>query len=157
MEELNYEKFLIYLRQFQNKMQKDFNDDLKRFKISSTHIGIIMMLSKLEEGCSMSELSRQTKVDNALMTRNIKELEKIEYVYRNRANELQRKYHICLTKKGQEVASELRKIVENKQKEFCKCFTREEIEIVKKAINIIAQKFMNTLEKEESNARIKEY
>ena len=52
MEELNYEKFLIYLRQFQSKMQKGFNDDLKHYHISSTHIGIIMMLKNTKEGYS---------------------------------------------------------------------------------------------------------
>ena len=87
MEKLSYEKFLVYLRQFQNKIQKEFNEDLKNFHLSSTYLGIIMMLYDHREGYSMSDLSRLTSVDNALMTRNIKELEKIDYIYRNRENE----------------------------------------------------------------------
>lgn len=157
MEELNYEKFLIYLRQFQNKMQKEFNDDLKHYQISSTHIGILLTLQSRKEGYSMSELSRLIKVDNALMTRNIKELEKIEYIYRNRENELQRKYHICLTEKGNQVAEELCKIMRKKQEEFINCFTEEERNMIENAIKIIIQKFMKTIEKEENNVTIKKY
>ena len=47
MDELNYEKFLIYLRMFQNKIQKSFNENLKKLGISSTHVGIIMILNPL--------------------------------------------------------------------------------------------------------------
>ena len=147
MEEWNYESFLIYLRQILNKMQKEMNDDLKKFQISSTHVGILMLLKK-QNGCSMSELSRVIKVDNALMTRNIKELEKINYVYRNRESEIQRKYHICLTENGMKVANELDKIIEEKQKCLEKLFNEEERAILKKGIDIMVQKFI-TIEKEE--------
>lgn len=148
MEEWNYEKVLIYLRQILNKMQKDMNDELKKFQISSTHVGILMMLKK-QNGCSMSELSRVIKVNNALMTRNIKELEKINYVYRNRENEIQRKYHICLTDTGMNVANELEKIMKKKQKWFRETFDEEERTIIKKGIEIMVLKFITTLEKEE--------
>ena len=148
MEEINYEKFLMYLRQFQNKIQKNVNDDLKRYNISSTHIGIIMIL-KEEKGCTMSELSRLIKVDNALMTRNIKELEKINYIYRNRENETQRKYKICLTDKGKDLAHELEKIIKIRKEEFLKNFTKKEQEILKQAAQLMIEKFIDTIEKEE--------
>lgn len=149
MEKLNFEKFLIYLRQIQNKIQKDFNEDVKALGISSTHMGIIMILKNCSNGCSMSELSRLNKVDNALMTRNIKELEKINYVYRNREKESQRKYHICLTEDGKQMALKLEKIIEQKQQNFLNNFTEEEKKIIDEAVSIVIQKFMKTIEKEE--------
>ena len=148
MKEINYEQFLIYLRQFQNKIQKNVNEDLKNFHISSTHIGIIMILKKEKNGCSMSELSRIIQVDNALMSRTISELEKINYIYRDRENIKQRKYHICLTKKGQDVANELEEIIKKRKKEFLKNFTKEEQKILIRAVEIMIQKFIS-LEKEE--------
>ena len=149
MEKLNFEKFLIYLRQIQNKIQKDFNEDVKALGISSTHMGIIMILKNRSNGCSMSELSRLNKVDNALMTRNIKELEKINYVYRNREKESQRKYHICLTEDGKQMALKLEKIIEQKQQNFLNNFTEEEKKIIDEAVSIVIQKFMKSIEKEE--------
>lgn len=149
MEKLNFEKFLVYLRQVQNKIQRDFNEDVKTLGITSTHMGIIMVLNGKKDGCSMSELSRLNKVDNALMTRNIKELEKINYVYRNRENESQRKYHICLTEEGKQMALKLEQIVEQKQQKFINNFTEEEKMIIDQAVNIVIQKFIKTIEKEE--------
>lgn len=154
MEKINYEQFLMYLRQFQNKIQKSVNEDLKHYNISSTHIGILMILKKEINGCSMSELSRLTKVDNALMTRNISELEKINYIYRNRKRDSQRKYHICLTEKGQNIAKEMEEIIKKRKKEFLKNFTKEEQNILLQAIEIMIKKFI-LLEKEEKNVRIK--
>ncbi len=151
MERLSYEKFLVYLRQFQSKLQKDFNEDLKRFNLTSTYIGIFLLLNEEPDGYSMSELSRLNSVDNALMTRNIKELEKINYIYRNRENESQRKYHICLTETGKKVAKELKELLQKRQQEFLNSFTKEEKEILEQAIDIIFQKFVLTI-KEENNA-----
>lgn len=150
MEEINYQKFLIYLRQFQKIIQKNVNDELKNYNISSTHIGIIMILKEEEKGYTMTELSRLTKVDNALMTRNIKELEQINYIYRNREKQTQRKYHICLTEKGKDLAHSLEKIICKRKKEFFKNFTKEEQEILKQAANILVKKFISTIEKEEN-------
>jgi DNA-binding MarR family transcriptional regulator len=146
MEELNYEKFMIYLRQCQNKIQKGFNEEIKQFHISSTHISIIMMLYHHKEGFSMSELSRLLFVDNALMTRNIKELEKIKYIYRNRENEFQRKYHICLTEEGKKIALKIQEILEQKQSKFCSEFTKQEQEILNQALHIIICKFNKKIE-----------
>lgn len=148
MKEFDYEQFLIYLRKFQNKIQRQFNRDMKTLNLSSTYVGIIMVLSRKEEGYSMSELSRLISVDNALMTRNIKELEKINYVYRNREKESQRKYHICLTDEGRKIASSLQIIVDEKKESFVKKFTEEEQKILKKAGQIVIEKFLNEIEKE---------
>ncbi len=148
MEQWNYETFLMDLRKFQNKIKKEFNEDLKKFKISSTHIGVLMLLKNQKTGYSMSELSRLTKVDNALMTRNIKELEKIDYVYRDQEEHKKRKYHICLTESGWNVAKKLEQIIKTKQKNFEESFTKEEQDVLCRALQIIAQKFMK-IEKED--------
>lgn len=132
MKELNYENFLIYLRLFQKRMQKKMNEDLRKLGISSTHVGIIMILKNSKEGISMSNLSRMIKVDNALMTRNIKELEKINYIYRNRENESQRKYHICLTEDGEKIAKKLCSIMEQKQKNLSKNLLQKRKILLKK-------------------------
>lgn len=149
MKDFDYEKLMMEVRKFQKKMQKQFNDDLRQLNISTTHIGVIMLLSKKEEGYSMTELSKMTCVDNALMTRNIKELEKIEYIYRNRESDLQRKYHICLTQKGKEISYKLKEIMHKKQEEFLNCFEKEEQEVLERAYKILAKKFINKIEKEE--------
>jgi len=149
MEELNYETFMIYLRQIQKNMQRNMNEELKKIGITSTHVGILMILKREADGISMSELSRITKVDNALMTRNIKELEKINYIYRDRKKESERKYHICLTKEGYKIAKQLSKIIEEKQQNFLKSLTLEEKEILKKAVTIIIQKFELEMRKEQ--------
>jgi len=149
MKEFDYEQFLIYLRKFQNKIQKQFNQEVKKLNLSSTYVGIIMILSRKKDGCSMSELSRLTSVDNALMTRNIKELEKINYVYRNREKESQRKYHICLTEEGKQAAEALKEIVEEKKKSLIDCFTEEEQDVLVKAGKIVIERFLNEIEKEE--------
>lgn len=149
MRDLDFDKFMVYLRQFQTKMQKDFNSDLKRFGISSTHIGVIKLLNEQKMGYSMSELCRILKVDNALMTRNIKELEKNNYVYRNRKNELERKYCICLTDEGKKVANGMSKIVKEKKERFMKVFNKEEQEIILQATNLIAKKFIKIIEEDD--------
>ena len=149
MEQLQYETFLIYLRQCQNKIQKNFNEELKKYHISSTHLGILTLLNAHQDGYSMTELSKLMKADNALMTRNIQELEKIEYIYRDRMTNNDRKYHICLTKKGREVASEVRKIILRKQEEFKKSLTNEELLTIDKAMSILTEKFINKMKEEE--------
>lgn len=149
MNELDFDQFMSYLRMLLQKMQKDFNSELKHFGISSTHIGVIKLLNEKKIGYSMSELCRILKVDNALMTRNIKELEKINYVYRNKEKETQRKYHICLTKEGQKVANDLEKIVKEKQECFKKQFSEEEQQTIELASKIVVEKLMQIIEKEE--------
>ena len=139
----------MYLRLCQNKIQKDVNDELKKYQLSSSYIGILLLLNDHTEGYSMTELSKLISVDNALMTRNIKGLEEIEYVYRNREKTNQRKYHICLTEKGLEVAKELQKIMQKKQEEFVSNFTKEEKEMIEKAINIVMQKFMKVMKEDD--------
>lgn len=149
MKEFDYEQFLIYLRKFQNKIQKQFNQEIKKLNLTSTYVGIIMILSRKETGYSMSELSRLTAVDNALMTRNIKELEKINYIYRNREKESQRKYHICLTEEGKNVAESLKNIMEKKRDYLIESFTEEEQEVLEKAGKIVIHRFLNEIGKEE--------
>lgn len=149
MNAINYEQFLIDLRKFQNAFQKQLNDELKKLNISMTHVGIIMLLWKKETGYSMTEISRLICVDNALMTRNIKELEAINYIYRNRASEIERKYHICLTEDGRVVANELRIIMKRRQEKFLERFSPKEQEKIAEVIAIIKNKFIINLEKEE--------
>ena len=150
MEKLNYSKFLMYLRQCQNKIQKDVNEELKKYQLSSSYVGILLLLYDHKDGYSMSELSRLISVDNALMTRNIKGLEDIEYVYRNRENDSQRKYHICLTKKGFEVAEKMKEMMQKKQDDFACLFTEEERKIMEQAIDIVVSKFMKVMKEDDS-------
>lgn len=149
MQDLNYEQFLIYLRKFQSEIQKQFNRELKILGISSTHVSIILLLSKNITGYTMTELSRLISVDNALMTRNIKELETIQYLYRDRENPSARKYQIRLTEKGFKVAKKIQKIMKTHQKEFLSDFTDEEQEKIGEVMLLFKRKFLLKIEKEE--------
>lgn len=138
---IEMEQFLIYLRGIIKNMQKIFNSELKAYNISSGHLVYMMLLSHHKEGLTMTELSNMSQVDKALTSRVIKELEEINYVYRDTKNKYLRNYNVCLTEKGLEVANEINNIIKKQKKEILKDFSISE----QKQIYEVIEMFMNKL------------
>ena|GEM_PF-3438013 len=138
---MNFDQILIFTRKIREEMMKKCNYLIKHLNISCKHTSVLITLLDYESGCSMSVLSENLDVDNALMTRNIQELEYIGYVYRDRNDLKSRKYNICLTEKGKEIALEVKQITTHLLNNMSELFTETELIILKDAMNIVFQKY----------------
>lgn len=139
-------QFLIYLRGSIKKMQKVFNEELKGYNITSSHLVYMILLKEYEDGLTMTELSNKSQVDKALTSRVVTELEKIEYIYRDRKDKHLRNYKICLTKKGLYVANSIEEIMSNNKKRMLDEFSTEEQEQIREVILMLMNKFYNNKE-----------
>lgn len=139
-------KFLIYLRGSIKNMQKAFNEKLKTFAITSSHLVYMILLKNHITGLTMTELSNMSQVDKALTSRVMKELESKEYIYRDTKDKHFRNYKICLTKKGIDVANSIQEMMENHKLQILEDFSNDEEKQIREVIIMLMNKFDNKKE-----------
>lgn len=145
--DVKIEQFFIYIKGIIKKTEKKFNLQLKHYNITNSHSVYMMLLMRHPSGLTMTELSNMSQVDKALTSRVVKELESIEYIYRDAENLNTRNYNICLTKKGYDVANCIEQIMINNKKRILDKFTDEEQQHLHKSIMIL----INKLTKDKEN------
>lgn len=88
----------------------------------------------------MVELTRLSKMDKSMTTKVVKKLEKKAYIYRNRDNENERNYKICLTELGLEKSSQSEKMLYEEREKFSNKFTLEEQKLLIDCCNFVLYK-----------------
>lgn len=142
MEQIDYEQFIIYLRRIRNYVRLQMKDSLKDFGISRTHGDILLLLLKEKNGYSMTQISTMLSFDNAIITRKVRELEEFGYVLRTGSPKTTRKYCICLTREGKELALKLKQCLQLKKQEFLSLFTFEEQKLLSEVFDLLLHKFI---------------
>lgn len=96
------------------KYLSDLNRDFIRYsevKLSEYDLTLnmwrCMIIIENNKCCNLKDIAKILNVDNAIITRNVKKLENLEYVTKvKRAND-NRFFDLCLTKKGVDILNEL--------------------------------------------------
>lgn len=148
MDYLDFGKFLTYTRKIHDYIKKELNNAVREYQISNTHIQLLLVLGNYEEGISMHMLSELMYVDNALVTRSIKDLEQLGFLFRNRKTVKERKYRICLTEKGQKLKVHLEEVTNKIWNNLKSHFTDEELSLMRQTVKILEYKYDEIIERE---------
>ena len=134
---------LIYLLSVAQQTMKDYtNTSLAKAGVglTMTQAGILFLL-KHRDMRTMSELGEVFDIDNSAVTRLVDRLEKIGIVERHPAPGDRRAFRIHVTPKGLESLEKAKKVIMGVNEELKKGFTTEEVELYKKVMTSILERF----------------
>lgn len=136
------ESFLINFRYFSKIMHQKFNAYLKKNDVDCSEFICLLLLNRENDGLSMAELTKISKVDKSMTTKIVKKLEEKKYVYRNRNNPNIRNYKIGLTELGFEKAKQIEKMLLRERENFKNKFTKKEQSMLITCCNFVLQKYI---------------
>ncbi|MEG0547032.1 MAG: MarR family transcriptional regulator [Oscillospiraceae bacterium] len=111
---------------------------LKPYGLSSAHAMFLVVLSKSDDGLTLTEISESLSVDKAQTTRMVSDLEKKEYAFKNKKHSFSRNYKILLTKEGKIAANDVKKTLsELSKKVFVTCVDQNDKDVFLKNITKI--------------------
>lgn len=126
----------------QQKLQTSINNTLiaKGIKITLGQAGLLFLLQQ-NDGRTMTELSKALAVKNASLTGLIDRLEKAAFVRRKASKNDRRSIRIYITPKGTEECDKAKPVIKSVNEEIKSGFSRGEIDVFKRILNSIFQKF----------------
>ncbi|MCX5914030.1 MAG: MarR family transcriptional regulator [Deltaproteobacteria bacterium] len=134
---------LIYLLfMAQQKLRTYINNALFEGDIKTTlsQTGILFLLRQ-EDGQSMTQLSNALDIDNSTLTGLIDRMERSRYVVRRPGDSDRRAFRISITPKGLEESNRARPLIRKINEEIKSAFSQEEIEIFKRVLRGLLEKF----------------
>lgn len=100
-----------------------------------------MMIIEHNENCNLKDIAESLNVDNAIITRNIKKLEALNYIIKVKKPKDNRFFDLCLTDKGISTLQLINKYQDEWYEKVIKNFSEEEydtlINLFKKLCNNI--------------------
>jgi len=102
-----------------------WGQQVARFNVTAVQAVVLNFLFE-EDGVPSHRLGERTKLDSATLTGILDRLEAMELIERKPHPEDRRAILVCLTAKGKKLAAELRKIMEQANREFLQTLTEEE-------------------------------
>ena len=126
----------------QQKLQASINNTLitEGIKVTLGQAGILFLLRR-EDGRTMTELSKALAVKNATLTGLIDRLERSAFVMRRASKNDRRSIRIYITPEGIEECDKARPVIKRVNEKIKSGFSREEIEVFKRVLNSVVQKF----------------
>lgn len=103
-----FETFTGYMMQFHRYIQKIKEIEMRRFGLHATHTMCLHYLSKNEEGLTATQLSQICREDKAAISRCIKQLTALGYVYAEQTD-ARRSYRslLFLSESGKELTKNM--------------------------------------------------
>lgn len=108
---MNKIKIPVLIARISRFQRKYLNENLKEFNIDSTQ-GIILTKIKEKSCMTSKELTDLGIVEKPAVSKNIKKLESLDYIYKESSKSDARSFSIYLTEKGQEVTSYIDGLIE---------------------------------------------
>lgn len=127
----------ITYRQYQHYMR----EELKKYKIGNSDYPILLCLSN-NHGICQNEVSRLTKLNKSLISKGVKKLIEYDYLYQEDDLHHKQKQKLFLTKSGEKIIPDLRKIITHWKKIILKDLSESEIDILYKIMKKIDQNSM---------------
>ena len=126
----------------QQKLQASINNTLitEGIKVTLGQAGILFLLRR-DDGQTMTELSKALAVKNATLTGLIDRLERSAFVMRRASKNDRRSIRIYITPEGIEECDKARPVIKRVNEKIKSGFSREEIEVFKRVLNSVVQKF----------------
>lgn len=116
------------------KYLSDLNRDFIRYsesKLSEYKLTLnmwrCMMIIENNRSCNLKDISKSLNVDNAIITRNIKKLEELNYIKKIKRDNDNRFFDLYLTEEGLSVLKSLNDYQENWYEKITNNFSDEEI------------------------------
>lgn len=109
--------------------QKKIYEKLEEYNLSLGQPKIFDFLYE-NDGCIQKEIAFGCQIEPASVTSILLTMEKRGFIYRKNKNNDRRALYVYLTENGREVASKVREIMEEVEKEALKEFTNDEKEIL---------------------------
>ncbi len=134
---------LIYqLFMAQQKLRTYNNNALltEGIKVTLGQAGILFLLRR-DDGQTMTELSKALAVKNATLTGLIDRLERSAFVIRRASKNDRRSIRIYITPEGIEECDKAKPVIKRVNEKIKSGFSQEEIEVFKRVLNSIYQKF----------------
>ena len=134
---------LIYLLSVAQQTMKEYtNTALSKagVELTMTQAGMLFLL-KQKDMRTMSELGGIFDIDNSAVTRLVDRLEKNGIVERHPAPGDRRAFLIHMTPKGLESLEKAKKVIMGVNEELRRGFTPEEVEVYKKVLKSILERF----------------
>ncbi|WP_158933698.1 MarR family winged helix-turn-helix transcriptional regulator [Burkholderia sp. S171] len=116
-----------------NILTVEMDAALKDLDISSQQMGILMSLT-LGLAATPFELSKVLGIDTGLMTRMLDKLEAKELLQRSRSLEDRRVVNLALTKKGEEVTTQIPEVAPDVLNAHLKKFSKVEFEELRRLL-----------------------
>ncbi len=127
----------ITYRQYQHYMR----EELKKYKIGNSEYPILLCLNN-NPGICQNEVSRLTKLNKSLTSRGVKKLIEYEYLYQEDDLHHKQKQKLFLTKRGEQLIPDLKKIITHWKEIILKDLSDSEIETLYRVMEKIDQNSM---------------
>ncbi len=101
----------------------------------------ILFILQRDDGQTMTELSKALAVKNATLTRLIDRLERSAFVMRRASKKDRRSIRIYITPEGIEEGDKAKPFIKRVNEEIKSGFSQKEIEVFKRVLNSVFQKF----------------
>lgn len=85
-----------------------------------------MMIIEQNKTCNLKDIAKSLNVDNAIVTRNIKKLEELNYIIKVKRNNDNRFFDLCLTDEGLSILKSVDKCNDDWYEKVLKNFSEEE-------------------------------
>ena len=138
----NDDRLIYQIFMAQQKLQTSINNTLiaEGIRITLGQAGLLFLLQQ-NDGRTMTELSKALAVKNASLTGLIDRLEKAAFVRRKASKNDRRSIRIYITPKGTEECDKAKPVIKSVNETIKSGFSREEIDVFKRILNSIFQKF----------------
>ena len=126
----------------QQKLQTAINRTLitEGIKVTLGQAGLLFLLQQ-DDGQTMTALSKALAVKNATLTGLIDRLERSAFVMRKASRKDRRSIRIYITPGGIEECDKAKPVIKRFNEEIKSGFSHEEIEVFKRVLNSVFQKF----------------
>ena len=129
-----------YLSDLNRDFIKHSESKLSEFRLTF-NMWRCMMIIEHNENCNLKDIAESLNVDNAIITRNIKKLEALNYIIKVKKPKDNRFFDLCLTDKGISTLQLINKYQDEWYEKVIKNFSEEEydtlINLFKKLCNNI--------------------
>lgn len=124
------------------KLQASINNLLiaEGIKVTLGQAGILFLLQR-NDGRTMTELSQAIAVKKATLTGHINRLERSAFVLRRGSKSDKRSIRIYITSEGIEECDKAKPVIKRVNQEIKSGFSQEEIEVFKRVLISVFQKF----------------
>lgn len=130
----------ILFSKLSKNFNKKFGNYLNLFNMSKLHAFYLVCLFKNQQGLTLNQLNEMTGCDKSNTSRVISDMQEKDIV--RKSSDSDKKYGVCLTEKGINIASKFVEAIEIDIKKTLSILTLEEINIFK---NIIEKLLYNEL------------
>ena len=114
-----------YLSDLNRDFIKDSELKLSEYRLT-LNMWRCMMIIESNKNCSLKDIAKSLNVDNAIITRNIKKLEDLDYIVKIKKINDNRFFDLCLTEKGKSTLDLINKYQLKWYEKVMGNFTKEE-------------------------------